>query len=118
MIRRRFLDDIEAIADGRDPKAIIRDPAANRAITLPVAEREKFIDGFARADFLSDPFSRRNLQGYMFQMGSPPRSGRNFLPRWASAKWKRLATQGPSTRWHRHRAHLSASRGRCPCGLR
>ena len=39
MIRRRFLDDIKAIAEGKDPKAIIRDPAANRAIVLPVAER-------------------------------------------------------------------------------
>ena len=28
MIRRRFLDDIKAIAEGKDPKAIIRDPAA------------------------------------------------------------------------------------------
>jgi 5,5'-dehydrodivanillate O-demethylase oxygenase subunit len=37
MIRRRFLDDIKAIAEGKDPKAIIRDPAANRAIVLPVA---------------------------------------------------------------------------------
>ena len=46
MIRRRFLTDIEVIKDGRDPKAVVRDPAINRAITLPVAEREKFIDGF------------------------------------------------------------------------
>ena len=28
MIRRRFLDDIKAIAEGKDPTAIIRDPRA------------------------------------------------------------------------------------------
>jgi 5,5'-dehydrodivanillate O-demethylase oxygenase subunit len=71
MIRRRFLNDIEAVKDGRDPKAVLRDPAVNRAIQLPVAERENFIEGFARADFLRDPFCRRNLQGYIFQTGQP-----------------------------------------------
>jgi hypothetical protein len=57
----------------------VRDPEANRAIELPVAEREKFIDGFARADFLHDPFSRRNLQGYIFQTGQPARVRAAFL---------------------------------------
>jgi 5,5'-dehydrodivanillate O-demethylase len=79
MIRRRFLNDIEAVKEGRDPKAVIRDPEANRAITLPVAEREKFIDGFEHADFLRDPFSRRNLQGYIFQTGQPAEVRAAFL---------------------------------------
>jgi 5,5'-dehydrodivanillate O-demethylase len=79
MIRRRFLNDLDAVRDGRDPKAVIRDPAVNRAIALPVAEREKFIDGFERADFLRDPFSRRNLQGYIFQTGQPAEVRAAFL---------------------------------------
>jgi 5,5'-dehydrodivanillate O-demethylase len=79
MIRRRFLNDIEAVRDGRDPKAVVRDPSMNCAITLPVAEREKFIDGFERADFLRDPFSRRNLQGYIFQIGQPAEVRAAFL---------------------------------------
>src|SRR5262249_3353727 len=79
MIRRRFLNDIEAVKDGRDPKAVVRDPEANRAITLPVAAREKFIDGFACADFLHAPFRRRNLQGYIFQTGQPAEVRAAFL---------------------------------------
>jgi 5,5'-dehydrodivanillate O-demethylase len=79
MIRRRFLSDIEAVKGGRDPKAVIRDPVVNRAITLPVAEREAFIEGFTRADFLRDPFSRRNLQGYIFQTGQPAEVRAGFL---------------------------------------
>ncbi len=39
MIRRRFLADLDAIAQGRDPKAIVRDPKVNACIDLPVAER-------------------------------------------------------------------------------
>jgi hypothetical protein len=39
MIRRRFLRDLEAIARREDPKAVIRDPAINRSVRLPVAER-------------------------------------------------------------------------------
>jgi 5,5'-dehydrodivanillate O-demethylase len=79
MIRRRFLNDLEAIKNGRDPKAVIRDPALNRAIALPVAERENFIEGFARAEFLRDSFSRRNLQGYIFQTGQPAEVRAAFL---------------------------------------
>ena len=79
MIRRRFLNDLERIAEGRDPKGVIRDPAVNRAITLPVAERKNFIEGFSRDDLLRDPFSRRNLQGYIFQTGQPAEVREAFL---------------------------------------
>ena len=79
MIRRRFLDDLERVKQGRDPKGVIRDPAVNRAIELPVAERRNFIEGFARADLMRDPFSRRNLQGYIFQTGQPAEVRAAFL---------------------------------------
>jgi len=79
MIRRRFLADLDAIEAGRDPKAILRDPSLNRAVPLPVAERRNFIEGFPRAQFLRDPFSRRNLQGYIFQTGQPSEVREAFL---------------------------------------
>lgn len=71
MIRRRFLRDLEAIARGEDPKAVIRDPATNRSIRLPVAERRRLADGLTRAEMLRDPLSRRGLEGYIFQIGQP-----------------------------------------------
>jgi len=79
MIRRRFLNDIEAVKDGRDPKAVIRDPEVNRAIALPVAEREAFIEGFTRAELMSNPLARRGLQGYIFQTGQPAEVRAAFL---------------------------------------
>lgn len=40
LIRKRFLDDLEAIEAGKDPMALIRDPAANRRVHLPIIERQ------------------------------------------------------------------------------
>jgi 5,5'-dehydrodivanillate O-demethylase len=79
MLRRRFLQDLERLKEGKDPKGIVREPAKNRAIELPVAERKNFIDGFSRADMMRDPFNRRNLQGYIFQTGQPPEVREAFL---------------------------------------
>ena len=79
MIRRRFLRDLEAVARGDDPKAVIRDPAVNRAIRLPVAERGQLAEGLSRAEMLRDPFSRRSLEDYIFQTGQPPEVREAFL---------------------------------------
>jgi 5,5'-dehydrodivanillate O-demethylase len=79
MIRRRFLDDIEAVRQGREPKGMLRDPAANRAIRLPVAEREALTEGFGRADLLNDPLAGRGLKGYIFQVGQPAEVREAFL---------------------------------------
>jgi 5,5'-dehydrodivanillate O-demethylase len=72
MVRRRFLADLDAIAAGKDPKAVIRDPAVNECVGLPVAERQSLIEGMPRAQFLKDPYNRRFLQDYIFQTGQPP----------------------------------------------
>ncbi len=79
MIRRRFLRDLEAVAHGDDPKAVIRDPAINRCIRLPVADRAQLADGLTRAEMLRDPQSRRGLEGYVFQTGQPPEVRAAFL---------------------------------------
>jgi 5,5'-dehydrodivanillate O-demethylase len=79
MIRRRFLRDLDAVARGEDPKAVIREPARNRAIRLPVADRRPLIDGLTRAEMLRDPLSRRGLEGYIFQTGQPPEVRDAFL---------------------------------------
>ena len=71
--------DLEAIQQGKDPKAIIRDPSVNRAVALPVAEREAFIEGFTRAEMVRNPLARRGLQGYIFQTGQPSEVRAAFL---------------------------------------
>ena len=71
LIRNRFMADLAALADGKDPKAIIRDPAANRSVPLPVAQREELINGMTLADHLKDPPARAQLGRYIFQAGQP-----------------------------------------------
>jgi 5,5'-dehydrodivanillate O-demethylase len=69
MVRKRFLEDLERVARGEDPKAIVRDPAANEKIPLPIANRSLLVDGLPREQFEKHPLagSRR----YPFQAGQP-----------------------------------------------
>jgi len=70
--RQRFLNDLEAIARGEDPKAIIRDPGANKSVPLPVAERKLLVDGLTRAELLAHPILGKQYAGeYIFQAGQP-----------------------------------------------
>ncbi|HUA53416.1 MAG TPA: aromatic ring-hydroxylating dioxygenase subunit alpha [Candidatus Sulfotelmatobacter sp.] len=45
MLRKRFLSDLDIVAAGGDPKAIVRDPAVNRRIDLPVIDRAILTEG-------------------------------------------------------------------------
>ena len=70
--RQRFLNDLEAIARGEDPKAITRDPGANKSVPLPVAERKLLVDGLTRAELLAHPILGKQYAGeYIFQAGQP-----------------------------------------------
>ncbi len=70
MIRKRFVDDIEAVAAGAEAKATVRDPAANQRIDLPIVNKRLFIDG-EPADRLVDGGNRRGTRNYIFQSGQP-----------------------------------------------
>lgn len=73
------MDHIAAVKQGEDPKAVIRDPAVNRAIRLPVADRASLTVGLSRAEMLKESFSRRSLEGFIFQTGQPPEVREAFL---------------------------------------
>ncbi len=42
MMRRCFESNMKAVAEGHDPKGLIRDPEQNRCVTLPIKHREMF----------------------------------------------------------------------------
>ncbi|MBN9480524.1 MAG: aromatic ring-hydroxylating dioxygenase subunit alpha [Bordetella sp.] len=71
MLRRQLLDDIDAIEAGRDPKGVIRDPAVNKAIVLPVAERDVLTHGMSLAEHKAHPVFAKHLERFMFQAGQP-----------------------------------------------
>lgn len=71
MIRRRFLDDIDAVAAGRDPKGVLRDPALNHRLVLPSDHRDFFLDGLPRKAYLAHPKWKTLLQQFVFHAGQP-----------------------------------------------
>jgi 5,5'-dehydrodivanillate O-demethylase len=50
MMRERFFKDLDTVAAGGEPKAIVRDPEVNRCITLPIIGRRQFVEGPTRAE--------------------------------------------------------------------
>jgi 5,5'-dehydrodivanillate O-demethylase len=70
MIRKRFLDDIDAMARGEEPKAVVRDPAVNRRIDLPIVNKHLFIDGLP-ADQYVNRVNSAVARSYIFQVGQP-----------------------------------------------
>jgi 5,5'-dehydrodivanillate O-demethylase len=70
MIRKRYLDDIDAMARGEDPKAVIRDPEVNRRIDLPIVNKDLFVNGLPASKYVNgvnSPVAR----SYVFQVGQP-----------------------------------------------
>ena len=71
MIRRRLFDDIDAVAQGRDPKGVIRDAHANRRLILPSDSRDFFLDGLPRAEYERHPKWNKLLRHFIFHAGQP-----------------------------------------------
>jgi 5,5'-dehydrodivanillate O-demethylase len=70
-IRKRFFEELKTIAEGGDVKGLIRDPARNRAVELPMMERQDMLDGYTKAEILADPRRRMLSTSYVFQAGQP-----------------------------------------------
>lgn len=68
MMRRLLFKDIERVAKGEDPKAVVR---GGGIIALPVVERERHTESRTRAEMLAHPLMRRNFLRYPYQAGQP-----------------------------------------------
>jgi 5,5'-dehydrodivanillate O-demethylase oxygenase subunit len=71
MMRQRFLKDMEGIARGEDPKAVVRDAEINRCIGLPIADRKNLVEGMTLEQMAKHPLARGHLSDYVFQAGQP-----------------------------------------------
>jgi 5,5'-dehydrodivanillate O-demethylase len=74
MMRNRFLSDLDVVAAGGDPKGIVRDPARNRCVELPIMYREQFRNGLTRDEIAEFPDNVANpfaVRPYPFQAGQP-----------------------------------------------
>lgn len=71
LLRRRFLAELDAVAAGAEPKAVLRDPARNRRVTLPCPNRQIYLDGLPLREMLAHPAVGAMLRAYPFQAGEP-----------------------------------------------
>ncbi|HET6969490.1 MAG TPA: aromatic ring-hydroxylating dioxygenase subunit alpha [Phenylobacterium sp.] len=73
MVRKRFFEELKAVAAGAEPKGLIRDPARNVRVELPLMERADVTVGYTKAEILADPRKRMLSTTYVFQAGQPER---------------------------------------------
>jgi len=72
MIRKRYFEDMEAVQAGEDPKAILRDENQNDCVSLPIMERERFVNGYSLNDLDgTSTESRVTTKKFVFQAGQP-----------------------------------------------
>jgi 5,5'-dehydrodivanillate O-demethylase oxygenase subunit len=68
MMRKKMFEQIEVVARGGEPKAVIRDPERNaQGLTLPTVRRKHLLNGCARADLPAE-YARRD---FWLQAGQP-----------------------------------------------
>ena len=71
MLRRRLLDDLAAIAERKEPRGLIRDPAKNVRIELPCVGREEQMNGLPREKMLKHPVMGPFLREFYSMAGQP-----------------------------------------------
>jgi 5,5'-dehydrodivanillate O-demethylase len=71
MMRRRLLAELDSVAAGNAPKALLTDPRTNERRPLPCVDRGIFIDGLPQAQMLEHPSMAAVIRAYPFQAGEP-----------------------------------------------
>jgi 5,5'-dehydrodivanillate O-demethylase len=69
LMRKRFFDDLDRIARGEDPSGLVRDPAKNVCIPLPIADREFLVNSLPLKAYLADP--SRDPRAFIGIAGQP-----------------------------------------------
>jgi 5,5'-dehydrodivanillate O-demethylase len=72
MMRKRLLDEADAVARGGEPKALIRDLEKNDCVRLPIIGRDLFVKGYSQGTLppIGTPGVRRSHE-FVFQAGQP-----------------------------------------------
>jgi 5,5'-dehydrodivanillate O-demethylase len=70
-LRKRFFDELDQLARGAEPKGLIRDPARNLRVRLPMMDRQQVVDGHSLETIQRNPRLRLMCTSYIFQAGQP-----------------------------------------------
>lgn len=71
LLRRRLLEDVDAVKAGQDPKGVMRDASRNQRVFLPSDARDFFLNGLPLADYQRHPKWARLLNHFIFHAGQP-----------------------------------------------
>ncbi len=71
MMRRRFFKQMEALAEGRELKGVIKDPIINNNISLPSACKAEMINGLPREEMMNHELLGGFLRYFFNQAGQP-----------------------------------------------
>jgi 5,5'-dehydrodivanillate O-demethylase len=74
MMRRKLVEQMDVVARGGEPLAVIRDRALNRCIALPIIDRDRFVKGFPKTKIASEIQKTPGPvlpDGFVFQAGQP-----------------------------------------------
>lgn len=63
MLRRRFLRELDRVAAGEDPPGLVRDPAHNQAIPLPIRSKSRYLEGLDQQAFERELAMHREWTG-------------------------------------------------------
>jgi 5,5'-dehydrodivanillate O-demethylase len=77
-IRRRFFEELDAIAAGAEAKGTIRDPAKSQRVPLPMMDREQVLKAHTIDEILANPRMKVHYTSYIFQAGQPEEVRRAF----------------------------------------
>jgi 5,5'-dehydrodivanillate O-demethylase len=78
MMRKRFFDELDAVARGEEPKATIRSSNVAKCVELPNITKTTSIEGVAIEDFPKYPLLNARLTGFRHCFGQPPEVWRAF----------------------------------------
>jgi 5,5'-dehydrodivanillate O-demethylase len=78
MMRQQFFADLNAVAAGKDPKGVIRDPNLAKCIALPNMMREINTEGIPLQEFQNHPLLKQRLHEFRHHFGQPPEVRRAF----------------------------------------
>jgi 5,5'-dehydrodivanillate O-demethylase len=78
MIRKRLFDDLDAIAQGQEPKAIIRNSNVARCVELPFFQKRESVEGITLEDHDKYPLLKARLRAFRHCYGQPPEVRRAF----------------------------------------
>jgi 5,5'-dehydrodivanillate O-demethylase oxygenase subunit len=78
MIRKRLFDDLDAIAQGQEPKAIIRNSNVARCVELPFFQKKESVEGITLEDHDKYPLLKARLRAFRHCYGQPSEVRRAF----------------------------------------